>query len=40
MDYQKVPNEEFAEWFRQRLITKAWFKHVPKPVPMKTKNTP
>lgn len=38
MDYQKVSNEEFAEWFRQRLITKAGFKHVPKPMPMKTKN--
>ena len=37
-DYQKVSNEEFAEWFRQRLITKAGFKHVPKPMPMKTKN--
>lgn len=35
---QKVSNEEFAEWFRQRLITKAGFKHVPKPMPMKTKN--
>jgi three-Cys-motif partner protein len=38
IDYQKVSNEEFAEWFRQRLITKAGFKHVPKPMPMKTKN--
>ena len=37
-DYQKVSNEEFAEWFRQRLIHKAGFKHVPKPMPMKTKN--
>jgi three-Cys-motif partner protein len=37
-DYRKVSNEEFAEWFRQRLITKAAFKHVPKPMPMKTKN--
>jgi three-Cys-motif partner protein len=37
-DYQKVSNEEFAEWFRQRLINKAGFKHVPKPMPMKTKN--
>jgi three-Cys-motif partner protein len=37
-DYQKVSNEEFAEWFRQRLITKAGFKHVSKPMPMKTKN--
>jgi hypothetical protein len=38
MDYQKVSNEVFAAWFRQRLITKAGFKHVPKPMPMKTKN--
>jgi three-Cys-motif partner protein len=37
-DYEKVSNEEFAEWFRQRLINKAGFKHVPKPMPMKTKN--
>jgi len=37
-DYEKVSNEEFAEWFRQRLITKAGFKHVPKPMPMTTKN--
>lgn len=37
-DYQKVSNEEFAEWFRQRLIAKAGFKHVPKPMPMKTKT--
>lgn len=37
-DYQKVSNEEFVEWFRQRLIAKAGFKHVPKPMPMKTKN--
>ena len=37
-DYEKVSNEEFAEWFRQRLITKAGFKHVPRPMPMKTKN--
>ena len=36
--YEKVSNEEFAEWFRQRLITKAGFKHVPKPMPMKTKT--
>ncbi|MGJ5817532.1 three-Cys-motif partner protein TcmP [Paludibaculum fermentans] len=33
----KVPNERFAEAFRQRLITKAGFKCVPKPMPMKTK---
>ena len=37
-DYEKVSNEDFAEWFRQRLIQKAGFKHVPKPMPMKTKN--
>jgi three-Cys-motif partner protein len=37
-DYQKVSNEEFAEWFRQRLINKAGFTHVPRPMPMKTKN--
>lgn len=39
-DYQKVSNDEFAEWFRQRLINKAGFKFVPKPMPMpmKTKN--
>ena len=37
-DYEKVSNDEFAEWFRQRLITKAGFKFVPKPMPMKTKN--
>ena len=29
---------EFAECFRQRLIHKAGFQHVPKPMPMKTKN--
>lgn len=34
----KVTNERFAEAFRQRLITKAGFKHVPKPMPMKTKS--
>lgn len=37
-DYQKVSNDEFAEWFRQRLISKAGFKFVPKPMPMKTKT--
>ena len=37
-DYQKVSNEEFADWFRQRLIHKAGFQHVLKPMPMKTKN--
>jgi three-Cys-motif partner protein len=35
---QKVPNERFAEAFRQRLIKKAGFKYVPKPLPMKTKT--
>lgn len=34
----KVSNERFAEAFRQRLIKKAGFKHVPKPMPMRTKN--
>lgn len=38
VEHQKVSNEEFAEWFRQRLIKVAGFKHVPKPMPMKTKN--
>ena len=37
-DYQKVSNEEFAEWFRQRLIHKAGFQHALKPMPMKTNN--
>jgi len=37
-DYEKVSNDEFAEWFRQRLIIKAGFKYVPKPMPMKTKT--
>ncbi|MBZ5678166.1 MAG: three-Cys-motif partner protein TcmP [Acidobacteriia bacterium] len=32
----KVSNERFAEAFRQRLIKKAGFKCVPKPMPMKT----
>jgi three-Cys-motif partner protein len=35
---QKVTNERFAEAFRQRLIKKAGFKFVPKPMPMKTKK--
>jgi three-Cys-motif partner protein len=35
---EKVPNEEFAEAFRQRLEKKAGFKFVPKPMPMKTKS--
>jgi three-Cys-motif partner protein len=35
---QKVSNERFAEAFRQRLIKKAGFKIVPKPMPMNTKN--
>lgn len=34
----KVSNERIAEWFRQRLISKAGFKYVPKPMPMKTKT--
>ena len=34
----KVSNERFAEAFRQRLIKKAGFKCVPKPMPMKTKT--
>jgi three-Cys-motif partner protein len=34
----KVSNERFAEAFRQRLITKAGFKCVPKPMPMRTKH--
>lgn len=34
----KVSNERVAEWFRQRLISKAGFKYVPKPMPMKTKT--
>src|SRR4051794_14098482 len=37
-DSKKVSNEEFAEWFRQRLINKAGFKYVPKPMPMTTRN--
>jgi len=35
---EKVSNETFAEAFRQRLQTKASFKFVSKPMPMKTKN--
>jgi three-Cys-motif partner protein len=34
----KVPNERFAEAFRDRLEKKAGFKYVPKPMPMKTKS--
>lgn len=34
----KVPNEKFAEAFRERLVKKAGFKFVPKPMPMKTKT--
>lgn len=34
----KVPNERFAEAFRDRLEKKAGFKYVPKPMPMKTKT--
>ena len=33
-----MSNERFAEAFRQRLIKKAGFKYVPKPMPMKTKT--
>jgi len=36
---QKVSNERFAEAFRQRLIKKAGFKFVPKPMPMKTSKS-
>ena len=32
----KVSNSRVAEWFRKRLIDKAGFKYVPKPMPMKT----
>jgi three-Cys-motif partner protein len=35
---QKVSNDRFAEAFRQRLMNKAGFKYVPKPMPMKTKT--
>lgn len=35
---QKVSNERFAEAFRQRLESKAGFKFVPNPMPMKTKS--
>src|SRR5665213_1337108 len=35
---RKVSNERFAEAFRQRLVKKAGFKYVPRPMPMKTKN--
>lgn len=34
----KVSNQTLAEAFRQRLIKKAGFKFVPKPMPMKTKS--
>jgi three-Cys-motif partner protein len=34
----KVSNERFAEAFRQRLINRAGFKYVPKPMPMRTKT--
>jgi three-Cys-motif partner protein len=34
----KVSNERFAEAFRKRLQKKAGFKHVPSPMPMKTKT--
>jgi three-Cys-motif partner protein len=35
----KVSNDRFAEAFRQRLETKAGFKYVPKPMPMKLANS-
>ncbi|MDP9338999.1 MAG: three-Cys-motif partner protein TcmP [Acidobacteriota bacterium] len=35
----KVSNERFAEAFRQRLQKKAGFKWVPRPMPMKNKDT-
>jgi three-Cys-motif partner protein len=35
---EKVSNERFAEAFRQRLMKKAGFEYVPKPMPMKTKT--
>lgn len=34
----KVSNERFAEAFSQRLIHRAGFKDVPKPMPMRTKR--
>ena len=34
----KVSNERLAEAFRRRLVDKAGFKYVPKPMPMKTKS--
>lgn len=34
----KVSNERFAEAFRQRLIKRAGFRFVPKPMPMMTKT--
>lgn len=34
----KVSNERVAEWFRKRLMDKAGFKYVPRPMPMKTKT--
>lgn len=34
----KVSNERFDEAFRQRLIHRAGFKDVPKPMPMRTKR--
>jgi three-Cys-motif partner protein len=36
---QKVTNERFAEAFRQRLETKAGFRFVPQPMPMKITNS-
>jgi three-Cys-motif partner protein len=35
---EKVSNEVFAKAFRQRLISKAGFKHVGQPMPMRTKT--
>ena len=37
-DPEKVPNEQFELAWRERLIKKAGFKFVSKPMPMKTKN--
>ena len=34
----KVSNERIAAAYRQRLIHRAGFKYVPKPVPMRTKR--
>ena len=37
-DPQKVSNERFEEAWRERLVKKAGFKFVSKPMPMKTKT--